>query len=82
MSNDCSSGTPAFIIVASWRVKNVMSLSVTFLPPRKALLLDLGDADALAAQVGVDDRLRRRRAARRASACRALSCLPTGTCVP
>jgi hypothetical protein len=33
MSNDCSSGTPAFIIVASWRVKSVMSLSVT-LPPR------------------------------------------------
>ncbi len=50
MSKDCSSGTPAFIIVASWRVKNVMSFSVTFLPPRKRLPLELGDADALAAQ--------------------------------
>jgi hypothetical protein len=30
----CSSGTPAFIITASWRVKSVMSFSVIFLPPR------------------------------------------------
>src|SRR5688500_20408814 len=34
MSKDCSSGTPAFIMVASWRVKSVMSLSVTLPPPR------------------------------------------------
>ncbi len=33
MSKACSSGTPAFIITASWRVKIVMSLSVIFLPP-------------------------------------------------
>jgi hypothetical protein len=33
MSNDCRSGTPAFIIVASWRVKRAISFSVT-LPPR------------------------------------------------
>src|SRR6185369_13387692 len=33
MSKACSSGTPAFIITASWRVKMVMSLSVIFLPP-------------------------------------------------
>ena len=34
MSKACSSGTPAFIITASWRVKIVMSASVIFLPPR------------------------------------------------
>jgi len=34
MSNDCSSGTPAFIIVASWRVNSVRSLSWIFLPLR------------------------------------------------
>ena len=28
ISNDCSSGTPAFIMVASWRVNRVTSLSV------------------------------------------------------
>ena len=28
MSKACSSGTPAFIIIASWRVKSVMSFSV------------------------------------------------------
>ena len=33
ISNDCSSGTPAFSIVASWRVKNVMSFSLTERPP-------------------------------------------------
>src|SRR5262245_54317416 len=33
MSNACSSGTPAFIIVAICRVKSAMSFSVTFLPP-------------------------------------------------
>jgi hypothetical protein len=32
MSKDCSSGTPAFIMVASWRVNKVTSLSLT-LPP-------------------------------------------------
>ena len=32
MSNACSSGTPAFIIVASWRVNSVTSLSLIFLP--------------------------------------------------
>jgi len=35
ISNDCSSGTPAFIIVANWRVKSVMSLVVIFLPVEK-----------------------------------------------
>ena len=52
MSNACSSGTPAFSIVASWRVKNVMSFSVTLRAAAERLPLDLGDADALAAQVG------------------------------
>jgi hypothetical protein len=28
ISNDCSNGTPAFIMVASWRVNSVTSLSV------------------------------------------------------
>ena len=41
ISKDCSSGTPDFSIVASWRVKNVMSFSVTFLPPRKLCRLSL-----------------------------------------
>ena len=41
MSNDCSSGTPAFSIVASWRVKNVMSFSVTLRPPRNVWRLIL-----------------------------------------
>ena len=35
MSKACSSGTPAFIITASWRVKMVRSLAVIFLPPRE-----------------------------------------------
>jgi len=34
MSKACSSGTPAFIITASWRVKMAMSFSVILLPPR------------------------------------------------
>ena len=34
MSKACSSGTPAFIITASWRVKIVMSFSVILEPPR------------------------------------------------
>ena len=33
MSNDCSSGTPAFIIVDSWRVKIAMSFCLIDLPP-------------------------------------------------
>ena len=41
ISNDCSSGTPAFSIVASWRVKNVMSFSLTLLPPRNVCRLIL-----------------------------------------
>ena len=41
MSKDCSSGTPAFIIVASWRVNRVMSLSVIFLPLRSDRFLTL-----------------------------------------
>ena len=41
MSNACSSGTPAFSIVASWRVKNVMSFSLTLRPPRNVCLLIL-----------------------------------------
>ena len=39
ISNACSSGTPAFSIVASWRVKNVMSFSLTLPPPRKVCRL-------------------------------------------
>src|SRR6185437_3143214 len=34
MSNDVRSGTPAFSIVASWRVKNVISFSPIARPPR------------------------------------------------
>jgi len=34
MSNACSIGTPAFSIVASWRVKKVMSRWVMLRPPR------------------------------------------------
>ncbi len=41
ISNDCSSGTPAFIMVANWRVKSVMSLSVIFLPLEKVFFLTL-----------------------------------------
>jgi hypothetical protein len=41
MSKAWSSGTPAFIITASWRVKTVMSLSVIFLPPRDDTFLTL-----------------------------------------
>ncbi len=33
MSKACSSGTPAFIIVASWRVKMAMSFCLIALPP-------------------------------------------------
>ena len=66
MSNDCSSGTPAFIIVASWRVKIAMSFSLDLLAAAHAALLDLGDQDALAAQAGADHGSRRRRASRRA----------------
>ena len=50
MSKACSSGTPAFIIVASWRVKMAMSFCLIDLPPLQPALLDLGDQDALAAQ--------------------------------
>ena len=57
MSKDCSSGTPAFIMVASWRVKSVMSLSRDLAAAADPLLLDLGDHDALAAQRRVDHRL-------------------------
>ena len=57
MSKDCSSGTPAFIIVASWRVKIAMSLSLDLLAAAHAALLDLGDHDALAAQGRADHRL-------------------------
>ena len=41
MSNACSSGTPARSIVASWRVKNVMSCSLTLRPPRNVCRLIL-----------------------------------------
>jgi hypothetical protein len=33
MSKDCRSGTPAFIMVASWRVNRLMSFSPTRPPP-------------------------------------------------
>jgi hypothetical protein len=41
MSNDCSSGTPAFIMVDSWRVKIAMSFCLIDLPPavRRFLIL-------------------------------------------
>src|SRR5438552_16145754 len=39
ISKDCSSGTPARSIVASCRVKNVISRSPTFLPPRNVSFL-------------------------------------------
>jgi hypothetical protein len=35
ISKVCSSGTPAFIIVANWRVNSVISLSVICRPPLK-----------------------------------------------
>ena len=41
MSKDCSSGTPDFIIVASWRVNRVMSFSVILPPPLKDCFLIL-----------------------------------------
>ena len=41
ISNDWSSGTPAFSIVASWRVKNVTSFSDTRFPPRNVWRLIL-----------------------------------------
>ncbi len=41
ISNDCSSGTPALSIVASWRVNIVTSFSVIFLPPRNVWRLIL-----------------------------------------
>ena len=41
ISNDCSSGTPERSIVAIWRVKNVMSRSVTLRPPRNVWRLIL-----------------------------------------
>ena len=41
MSNACSSGTPARSMVASWRVKNVMSFSPTRRPPRNVCFLIL-----------------------------------------
>ena len=41
ISNDCRRGTPAFSIVASWRVKNVMSFSLTLRPPRNVCRLIL-----------------------------------------
>jgi hypothetical protein len=44
MSKDCSSGTPAFIMVASWRVKMAMSFCLIALAAAGAALLDLGDA--------------------------------------
>ncbi len=41
MSNDCSSGTPAFIMVANWRVKMAMSLGLMRLPERMRRFLIL-----------------------------------------
>jgi hypothetical protein len=41
ISNACSSGTPAFIMVASWRVKKAMSLGLIFLPERMRRFLIL-----------------------------------------
>ncbi len=41
MSKAWSSGTPAFIMTASWRVKIEMSFSVTFEPPREETFFTL-----------------------------------------
>ncbi len=41
MSKACSSGTPAFIMVASWRVKMAMSLGLIDLPERMRRFLIL-----------------------------------------
>ena len=54
MSKACSSGTPAFIMVASWRVKIAMSLGLIALPRAHARFLILVDEHALAAQRGHD----------------------------
>ncbi|MNV88946.1 hypothetical protein D3C71_1831980 [compost metagenome] len=42
MSKACSNGTPAFIMVANWRVKSAISLGLIFLPERirRFLILD------------------------------------------
>src|SRR5450759_3016519 len=42
ISKACRSGTPAFIMVASWRVNNEISLAVILLPPRPDAFLTLG----------------------------------------
>jgi hypothetical protein len=59
MSNDCSSGTPAFIIVASCRVKSAMSLPPIDPPPPRFCFFQLDAGDALAAQKMVDGVLAR-----------------------
>ncbi len=41
MSNDCNSGTPAFIMVAIWRVNRAMSLGLILLPERMRRFLIL-----------------------------------------
>ena len=62
MSNDCTSGMPAVIIVASWREKIAMSPAVTLPCLRNSMLClrtRVGD-DALAAQLRADRGLARR----------------------
>ena len=73
MSNACSSGTPAFIIVASWRVNSVMSFSVTLPPLPRFCFLILMTLMPCRRSSRVDLRLRRRRASRRATVLPALS---------
>ena len=54
MSKACSSGTPAFIMVASWRVKIAMSLGLILAPERMRRFLILVGEHALAPQRGLD----------------------------
>ncbi len=59
MSNDCTSGMPAVIIVAIWREKIAMSAAVTLPCLRNSMLClrtRVGN-DALAAQLRADRRL-------------------------
>ena len=58
MSNDCSSGTPALQHRRELAREERDVLLADLAAAAERLALDLGDPDALAAQVGRDDRLR------------------------
>ena len=64
MSKACSSGTPARSIVASCRVKNVMSFSLTLRPPRNVCRLILVTRMPWRRRLRRDDRLGRGPASR------------------